>query len=96
MKMYFETDQSEFCYPLEHIKDIMRSNRVKSMDVFEAVPERNTGMFWCVHFAEIGESGNGTCGKVCKSYIPRNGKSGRCVHHATPYTKGNKVTITIK
>lgn len=95
MKMYFRKHDSEFCYQLSEIKDMIRMDGKTEEEVFEAVPERNTGMFWCKHFAEIGYSSE-SCGRQCAEYDPRNGKSGRCRNHATPYMKGKSVLIKLK
>ena len=94
MKMYFMNAESELCHDLESTKDTIRCLGLKEMEVFKAVPERNTGMFWCKHFGEIGFS-NESCGRQCAEYRPRNGKSGRCIDHSTPYTKGEKILIKV-
>lgn len=94
MKMYFPSKESELCYSLDSIKDIIRCEGLTEKEVFTAIPQRNTGMFWCKHFGEIGYSSE-SCGKQCPEYRPRNGKSGRCIDHSTPYGIGEKVTIKI-
>lgn len=92
--MYFLEKESELCHSLDTIKDMIRREGLKEKDVFTAVQERNTGMFWCLFFGEIGFS-NESCGKQCKEYRPRNGKSGICCDHRTPYSHGEKITISI-
>ena len=83
-KLYFRKD-SEMCYDLATIKDEMRSDGISEETVTEAEIERGTGMFWCNEFFEIGDSSEGTCGRTCDGYKPRNGKNGICVHHRNPY-----------
>lgn len=43
-----------------------------------------TNMFYCIPNGETGEKGEGTCGKHCAWYIPRNGKSGYCKESRGP------------
>ena len=88
MKFYFETENSELAYPLDHFKAMGH----KEMELFEAVPERIKGIGWCKEFQEILEMGN--CGKICDKYKPRNGKNGVCLHKkSTLFEHGEKVIM---
>lgn len=93
-KFYFQSEDAEICWPLEYHLDIARFEGVYSVELFEAIPTKLSGWFWCKHIAEVGE--DGYCGKVCNGYKPRNGKSGMCKYRSnTLYTHGNKVTFNI-
>jgi len=70
----------------------MKENGINQMQAFEAKIEHNTGYFFCRHFLEVGEVGQG-CGKRCKQYKPRNGKNGRCINSANVYEHTDKSII---
>lgn len=90
MKFYFETENSEICYPLDHFKDMGH----KEMELFEAVPERIKGVGWCKEYQSIVGVEVGDCGKHCKEYKPKNGKNGCCIHRSSRlFEHGKKVTI---
>lgn len=90
-KYYFQKDD-ENCYNLVYHIQYMRENYIEQMEVFEAKAEYGTGYFFCLHYQEIGESGE-SCGKVCDHYSPRNGKNGRCKHHGNVYEQTDKVKL---
>jgi hypothetical protein len=93
MKKYFETKDSELCYPLDYFTD-KADPKETELVLYEAKIEYNVGYFWCDHFKNIGEVGLG-CGLQCKYYKPRNGKNGRCRHSKSCYEVGKKVIIKI-
>ena len=90
-KLYFQ-DDDENCYNIQHHIDYMKENEIKEMKVFEAKPEHGTGMFFCKEYSEVGEV-NGTCGKMCDKYMPRNGKSGICKYHGFVFEQTDKSKI---
>lgn len=92
-KYYFRQDD-DMCFDLETHYDYMEENKLTEMDVFEAKIERNSDYFFCTHFYEVGEK-NGTCGKMCKAYQPRNHKKGICKHHGNVYEQTDK-KLTLK
>lgn len=92
MKYYFETKESETCYDLESIKDMMRADGITERTVFEAIKDNVGGYFWCKAIGEVGEKGQ--CGKQCSDYEPRNGKSGCCKYFGSLYTATDK-TLTV-
>ena len=96
-KYYFlEEDSDDGCWDLEGIKDIIEHQLgLKEKEVYEAKMIKGLGFFYCSKFGEVGETSEGGCGKVCKEYKPRNGKSGRCVHSKNCYEPDKKVLITI-
>lgn len=86
-KMYFESKNSEECYPKEDF--LMRSET----EAYEAVREKRSEFFYCQAVHEVTTKGQGTCGRVCKKYAPRNGKSGICKLNSPVYYIGEKVTL---
>lgn len=82
-KLYFLGVGEDICYQIDHWKDYMLTNGLKSLELFEAKIEYGTGYFFCREFQEVGESGN--CGKACDKYQPNNGKNGRCNHYGYVY-----------
>ena len=66
----------------------------KEVELFEAIPEKVVGMFWCRKIGEPGEVGS--CGKHCNEYSPKNGKSGMCRYkNNTFYRYGRKIIVKI-
>lgn len=95
-KYYFRNVDSENCFALDSIKDQMRFEGITETKVFEAQIEYGTDHFWCAEFGDIGVKYDSECGNSCKSYKPRNGKSGRCVSHKNCYIHSKEVTIKLK
>lgn len=92
-KLYFAHSDSEICYPLEYHMESAPAS-AKEIELYQAVPEKISGMFWCRAVEAVVE--HGMCGKQCAEYAPKNGKSGMCRHRCnTLYTRGNKVVIPI-
>lgn len=95
-EFYFKDEDSEICYTKDHFEDVMRFDKVTEMEVVEAIPDKIDGIFWCKAIAFCGDNSSDTCGKQCKHYAPRNGKSGCCKHYTTRiYTWGDKVTLKL-
>lgn len=94
-KYYFKDESSEMCYDLEGIKDIIASEGLKEMEVFEAVRSVGEGLFWCKVHCFAAEKSEAECGKSCKEYEPRNGKSGICKNQGYCYNWGEKVLIKL-
>ncbi len=94
-RYYFYTKDSEQCFDLNTIKDMMKSDGLIEETVFEADIEYGQGTFYCSYWGIAGETGEG-CGDECNMYKPRNKKSGRCVHHKNCYTHGESKIIKIK
>jgi len=66
---------------------------IKEMDIFLAKREVDSGYYFCKHFDEVGEKGDGNCGKSCSAYAPRNGKSGACKSVGYTYENTGKAYI---
>ena len=96
-KFYFHHNDSELCYTEEYFQDIMHDEGLKEIEVFDAIPEKIPGVFWCKHECFCGDDTADTCGKQCKFYDPRNGVSGCCRHHTSWLrTHGNKIILKRK
>lgn len=96
-KYYFEYTDSEICYPEDYFTDQMNYADLTEIGVYEAIPERIKGVFWCKVECFCGDDSRDTCGKQCRQYSPRNGKSGCCKHYTTKmYTHGNRVILRLK
>ena len=94
---YFEFNDSEMCYDADYFQDRMLEEGKTEMEVFEGVPERIPGVFWCGVECFCGDDSANTCGLQCKQYDPRNGKNGRCKHHNIWLrTHGDKITLKLK
>lgn len=95
-KLYFKDEDSEICHTQEYFEDCMREDNIGEMIVFEALPEREPGIFWCKEYLFCGDGTQEYCGKQCDEYEPRNGVSGCCKFHTTKfYTWGDKVIFTL-
>lgn len=94
-KLYFYEEDDEFCYPLSHIKEKMKSLGLAEKTIFEAVPDNFTKhAFFCSYFDEVTEKGY--CDKKCKGYDPRNKISGCCRHVGRLYEAGKEKLIKLK
>ena len=93
MKLYFRQDEDEFCTTIEAHKEYMRENDITELTIYQAKRTTGTGYFWCTHFHEVGEVGEG-CGKECEAYSPRNGKNGRCRYSGYLYETDKKRILT--
>lgn len=85
MKYYFETEDSEIAYQIDHFDSVLQ----RPFKLFEAVPCKVEGFFWCKAVDECAEEGG--CGKDCEYYKPCNGKSGICRYKGRLYDKGSVV-----
>ena len=94
MKLYYENELSEYCFEESYFQQLMKEKSLKEIEVYEAIPEKIEGLFYCKEFQEFGETGEG-CGKTCDKYTPRNGKSGCCKYFSNKsYTIGRKKSLT--
>jgi hypothetical protein len=95
-KYFFAPDiNEEFCYKLKDIIDMAKDQGLNEIEVIEAERDTGQGYFYCKHFQEVGEVGEG-CGNMCDAYKPRNGKNGRCRFSGYCYERtDNKQIIKI-
>ena len=93
-KYYFQYSEDEQCYPLSYFKEKMIEDNLNEITLIEAEKMDVTDYFWCSEYYTVGEKGE--CGKFCKKYEPRNGKSGCCKHYSTQFYELSDKKITIR
>ena len=88
-KLYLSEEiDDENVYTREGMLAEMEERGLTELKIFETKREKIEGIFYCKEFQEFTDKSNefdNPCGKICGSYSPRNGKSGRCRHHS-PYS----------
>lgn len=93
-KFYFRGEFDEMCFRLHYHLSDAKSEGLTEIELFEAIPEKVGGMFWCRAVLEPTEEGY--CGKQCEEYEPKNGKSGMCRHKSnTFYGRGPKEVFKV-
>ena len=80
--LYFNSKDSEFCYDINYWVQYLKSEKLDSIELFEAKSEKMEDYFFCQKLLEWGGKNEGTCGGSCEWYTPRNGKSGCCKHYS--------------
>jgi len=95
--IFAEDFDEDKCYPESTFQEYMQEHSLTEIEVCLAVKDTvYTDYFWCGIAQEFGEKGQGTCGKNCKDYKPRNGKSGRCCHYGFTYERGEELILKRK
>jgi hypothetical protein len=94
---YFDAIDAEHCWPLDVHYDNMRLDGVVERRLYIAKPIPTSTAFWCRAHGEVGGVGDDyySCGRLCASYAPRNGKNGRCRHHTHCYEPGESVVVRL-
>jgi len=93
---YFKHEDSEVCYNKKYFDYYMKENEITEIEVYKAVKEKIDGIFWCRKYLFAGDGTQNYCGKQCRDYSPRNGKSGRCRYHSTDlYYPDGKITLKL-
>jgi hypothetical protein len=92
-KYYFLTEDCENCHTIEHFMDMAKEQGLTTLELYEAVPDKIEGFFWCNAEGVLTE--NAYCGKECIDYLPRNGKSGICRHKSNLCKHGKKVVFEL-
>jgi len=94
-KFYFQTETSVMCYPLAYHLDKAKDEGLTGIELFKAVPMKDSLFFWCKKFEALCE--HGCCGLDCIAYQPCNGKSGKCrFKQNMMFEHGKKVKFEIK
>jgi len=94
-KYYFQTENSEMCYTLDYHLDKAKDEGLTEIELFEALPMKDSLFFWCKKFEALCE--HGCCDKMCEGYDPCNKKSGKCqFKQNTMFEPGKKVKFEIK
>jgi len=94
INLYFSEICDGIAYEKNVIIGIMKLHDIPEIIVYKAIKEQNNDYFFCKKFQEIGEK-NGTCGKSCDGYKPRNKKSGCCEFVGALYYPGQKYNLEI-
>jgi hypothetical protein len=96
-KFYFRNSYSEKCYNKPYFDAIMKEKGLVDMEVFEAIPDKVPGFFWCKKFEMLGDKSEHTCNKLnCHEYFPANGKRGPCKHFTGKvFSKGDKIILKL-
>jgi hypothetical protein len=92
-QLYFRREDDECCYGLKYQLERARDEGLSEVTLFTAEKEKIEGVFYCHAVGECGEEG--TCGKQCDDYAPKNGKSGMCKHKGMTYAPAEEVTFKI-
>jgi hypothetical protein len=91
---YFLNEYSEICYTKSYFDEYMKDNGIDQVKVFEAIPDKTSGVFWCKCDCFCGDDSSESCGKQCLNYSPRNGKSGCCKYYTTTlYLRGDSIIL---
>jgi hypothetical protein len=93
-KKYFREEEDEYCFTIAGIKEQMKAEGITELTVIEASRSTGSDFFFCKEFQQVCEVGV-DCGKECESYIPNNGKNGRCKFYRNIY-EPTDTDITIK
>ena len=75
-RLWFKSVDGLLCYTIESHLDDMSMNDEPERVLFLARPVKIEGLLWCNWYGDSMEKGD--CGRHCKHYDPRNGKSGAC------------------
>jgi len=62
-QLYFESEDSEHCYPLSHHIENAKADDLKEIELFEAIPCTDGEMTWCTELEDVVESK--TCNLEC-------------------------------
>ena len=92
---FFFRKGDDVCYNLDAHIDFMLSNCITEMDLWLAERVTNSPYYYCKKFGEVGEKSEGGCGKLCKGYEARNGKSGACKYNGYTYEQ-TEICFTLK
>ena len=90
-KFYFKNSDSETCHNKQYFIDYMEEHNLKKFEVYEAIKETIGGYFWCNKLELCCDDIEGTCGKWCKDYTPKNGKNGCCKYYSKIFHRKGKL-----
>lgn len=94
-KYYFKSKDDTTCYPLTYFKWLMNFEGWSELTLYEAKRQDAPGYFYCKEYQEPMDKDEGGCGKACENYLPRNGKSGCCIHYSVKFYEPTYKTIVI-
>ena len=73
---YFRAPDEVHCYPLAVLLQEAKQQGLNKITLYPAHPITISGFFYCQAVEQVTE--DGTCGKQCSDYTPKNKKSGIC------------------
>ena len=95
-KLYFSDEiNPEFAYTKTVLLSTMKDMGYESICIYEAKRELHVNYFYCIYYHCVGMKDDefSSCGKMCKDYKPRNGRSGCCQHRGYCYERGKMFTL---
>lgn len=93
-KLYFENEDSTWCYPLSYHIANAKEDNLKQIELFEAIPDiYNNNITWCGFDATACEKSE--CNKTgCSDYLaPEKGRI--CQHRGKLMDWGDKVKFDV-
>lgn len=94
-KIYFSEMDDEFCHPIPYLLKEMEDRELTETKVHSAKVDYDSDYGWCKAFSVPLEKRESGCGKECKHYEPRNGKSGCCKEYGYCYLPDQEYTLNI-
>lgn len=76
----------------QRFKEIKKILGIDELRIYPAKRETCVDYFYCKKFNTVGMVGE-SCGGICPSYKPNNGKNGRCFHYGWCYEPAGKEII---
>lgn len=93
VKFYFDSIDSEICYPLSYYIEGAKFIGLKEITLIEANEVKINGVIWCKVFEGTGEKSE--CNKKqCELYHSKSGR-GVCLHRGKLYEHGEEVTFKV-
>ena len=65
-KLYFENEDANICYPLQHHLERAKEEELKEIELFEAIPSKEKDYIWCLELETVGDKSE--CNKDCHYY----------------------------
>jgi|GEM_PF-1671115 len=84
-KIYFEDNDEGEGRALKSWRQILEDECRDEIVLMLGTIEKGSDYFYCMEVGEIGDKSEGTCGKFCGDYKPRNGRSGICKYFRSTY-----------
>jgi len=92
-KAWFISNLDDICIRISsHIEDMKQAD-LEEITLYLAERETGVSHFYCRELGFVGEKSEGGCGRECKHYAPRNGKSGACKHIGYTYDNTGRMFL---
>ena len=92
-KAMFILDLDYICIRISSHIEEMKQADIDEITLNLAERETGTTHFYCHELGFVGEKSEGGCGRECKAYAPRNGKSGACKHIGYTYDNTGRMFL---